>query len=44
MSALRNGTHRRVKLSKSVNSSADLHMEVALANTPEELRDELRQR
>ena len=29
---------------KECHSSADLHMEVALANTPEELRDELRQR
>lgn len=29
---------------KECHSSADLHMEVALANTPEELRAELRQR
>lgn len=29
---------------KECNSSTSLHLEVALANTPEDLRDELRQR
>lgn len=35
---------RETELVKQVSSSADLHIEVALANTPETLRDELKSR
>ena len=35
---------RETELVKQVPSSADLHIEVALANTPEALRDELKSR